>query len=419
MSRRPKDFRSHPFAYHEVVTVLIASLSFEGYGQGWINSQLVRVPGALPGELIRARIWHNRPDYSEADLVDVLQASAERVDPQCPLFGKCGGCQYQHLSYGAQLTWKSNQVGELLKQIEEIGLVVEPTHPSPRQYGYRSKITPHYQRPRENRDFPIGFNYAGSRRLIDVPNCLIASEGINHRLPELREEIRAEVKNLKRHGTLLLREAREGVVSDPNAEVQECIGRYSFRFRAGDFFQNNPFILPAFVDYIVGASCANKIRELIDIYCGVGVFSIAASSHFKRVTGIEVSASSIGWARANAIDNGVENCRFIKGEAETLLAEVDCNPSETAVIVDPPRKGCHPDLIRQLAKIRPGRVVYVSCAPATQVRDLVLLVKAGYELIEVKPFDLFPQTRHIECVATLAWKSERQEGTNEGTENAG
>lgn len=407
MPRRPKNFRAHPFAYHEVITVLISSLSFEGYGQGWINSQLVRVPGVLPGELIRARIWNNRPDYSEADLVAVLQESAERVEPQCPLFGKCGGCQYQHLRYGAQLAWKSNQVGKLLKKIGGIGLVVEPTHPSPRQYGYRSKITPHYQRPRENRYFPIGFHYAGSRRLIDVPNCLIATKGINHRLPELREQIRVEGGSPKRHGTLLLREAREGVVSDPNAEVSERIGRYSFRFRAGEFFQNNSFILPAFVDYVVGASCAKEIRELIDIYCGVGVFSIAASSYFQRVTGIEVSASSISWARVNAVDNGAGNCWFLKGEAESLLAEINYNPSETAVIVDPPRKGCHPDLIRQLAEIRPGRVVYVSCAPATQARDLALLVQAGYELIEVKPFDLFPQTRHIECVATLVWKSER------------
>ena len=404
MPRRPKDFRSHPFAYHEEISLLITSLSIEGYGLGRINGWLVRVPGALPGELVRARIWRNGPDHSDADLDDVLQASAGRVEPHCPLFGKCGGCQYQHFHYGGQLAWKSRQVGELLEQIRGICVAVEPTHPSPRQYRYRSKITPHYQRPRENRGFPIGFQCAGSGRLIDVPTCPIATEAINDRLPVLREQIRAKGQSLKRGGTLLLREAREGVVSDPNAEVWERVGRYSFRFRAGGFFQNNPSILPAFVDYVVRVSCAEEIRDLIDIYCGVGLFSISANSCFRRVTGIEVSSSSVGWARANAADNGVDNCRFLEGEAESLLPQVNCNPAETVVIVDPPRKGCHPDLIGQLAEIQPVRVVYVSCAPATQVRDLKLLVQAGYELAEVKPFDLFPQTRHIECVATLVRK---------------
>ena len=405
MPRRPKDFQAHPFAYHEVVSVPIRSLSIEGFGIGRIDDWLIRVPDALPGELVRARVWRNCADHSDADLVEILQPSAERVEPRCPLAGRCGGCQVQHMQYRAQLAWKARQVGELLDRIGGIRVAVKRTHPSPREYGYRSKITPHYQRPRDHRDFPIGFQSARSRRLIDVPACPIATEAINQRLPVLREQIRATRESIKRGGTLLLREAREGVVADPNAEVSERVGRYSFQFRAGEFFQNNPFILPAFVDHVVRASGAVQITELIDIYCGVGVFSISASSHFQRVTGIEVSASSVRWARANATVNGIDNCRFLVGEAESLLPQVSCNPAETAVIVDPPRKGCHPDLIGQLAQIRPSRLVYVSCAPATQARDLKLLVRAGYEVIEVQPFDLFPQTRHIESVATLVMKS--------------
>ena len=238
---------------------------------------------------------------------------------------------------------------------------------------------------------PIGFQSARSRRLIDVPACPIATEAINQRLPVLREQIRATRESIKRGGTLLLREAREGVVADPNAEVSERVGRYSFQFRAGEFFQNNPFILPAFVDHVVRASGAVQITELIDIYCGVGVFSISASSHFQRVTGIEVSASSVRWARANAKVNGIDNCRFLVGRRSLSF--------HRSAAIPPRRRSSSIRREKGVIRISSGswrrsdRADWSTspALPATQARDLKLLVRAGYEVIEVQPFDLFPR----------------------------
>ena len=156
--RVPKNFVPVPFEYHQIVELEIDDITNLGAGVGRIDGWVVMVPYALGGERVRARIFRNKKNYSEGDLVEVLRPSPERVEPKCSLYGICGGCQYQHLSYKAQLEWKRKQVCDLMQRIGGIDFEVQPTHPSPKQYGYRSKLTPHYERPR-GEDFPIGFVY--------------------------------------------------------------------------------------------------------------------------------------------------------------------------------------------------------------------------------------------------------------------
>ena len=461
---RKKKFNDYPFAYHQEIELEITTLTNLGSGLGRVliaertpptaptatgaeienrdskieNSSgwVVMVPFTLPGEWVRARVFRNHKNFSEADLVEVLKPSPDRVQPQCPLFGRCGGCQYQHLTYAGQLQWKQRQVAELLEHMAGITFDVSPVVPSPREYGYRSKITPHFNPPRRTNpdsrtqetdeasaldapataggnsersdvaSFPIGFLRQGTRfDIVDVPRCPIATEAINVRLGAVRETVQARAASYTRGATLLLREASGVVTTDYDAVITETIDApkkpIRLHFLARDFFQNNPFILPAFTGYVREQAAASGARFLVDAYCGSGLFALTAASGFERVAGVEISESSVRFARENATANAIANATFLAADAGAIFAGLDFPAIETAVIIDPPRKGCDESFLQQLFAFGPHTVVYVSCDPATQMRDLRHFLAAGYTLTAAQPFDLFPQTRHLECVLTL------------------
>jgi len=380
----------------------IDNLTNLGQGVGRIDGWVVMVNYALPGERIRARIFRNHANYSDADLVEVMEASPERIEPRCELFGICGGCQYQNLNYDAQLKYKTQQVQELADRHLEGTHQVLPSVGSPQFFGYRSKLTPHFHKPRVGQDFKIGFLEVGRRnRLVDVVQCPIATDAINLALPKVREKVIENFKNYKNGATLLLRDVEEGVVTDYKAIVTEVVDDVVFRFKASEFFQNNSFILPLLADHIVEESQVDGIRYFLDIYCGSGLFALYAGRHFEQAIGIEISERSVDYANSNAQLNGLENCRFQAGDAARLFENLEIPAEDTVVVVDPPRKGCSPEFLDQLFAHGPARVVYVSCNPATQMRDLSKFLEAGYAIIKMQPFDLFPQTKHIENVATM------------------
>ncbi len=469
MGKKKRNFNDQPFAYHQEIELEISTLTNLGLGLGRValpsaqrpddrggdstpaaapsaerSGWVVMVPFTLPGERVRVRVFRNHKNYSEADLVEVLAPSLDRAIPQCPLFGRCGGCQYQHLNYAGQLRWKQQQVAELLQHMAGIAFPVAPVVPSPREYGYRSKITPHFAAPRA-RDarsaefggqsseldkpadietpeskpgiphvagapaatpFPIGFLRQGTRfDLVDVPRCPIATDAINVKLGAVREAVHAKAASYTRGATLLLRDASGVVTTDFDAVITETVGELKLHFLARDFFQNNPFILPAFTRYVREQAAASGARLLVDAYCGSGLFALSAASAFERVAGVEISESSARFARENAAANGIANATFLAADASAIFAGLEFPPADTAVIIDPPRKGCDEAFLGQLFAFGPRAVVYVSCDPATQMRDLRHFLTAGYELTAAQPFDLFPQTRHLECVLTLVRKS--------------
>jgi 23S rRNA (uracil1939-C5)-methyltransferase/tRNA (uracil-5-)-methyltransferase len=224
---------------------------------------------------------------------------------------------------------------------------------------------------------------------------------VNARLTELRAEVRARWAGYRRGATLLVREASSGVTVDPRDVVTEQVGDLSLRFLAGDFFQNNPFLLPRLVAAVADQAKTGCARFLVDAYCGSGLLGLAAAPHFERVLGVEVSASAVAWARENAARNGRTSCEFMAADASAVFAAVPFAGADTAVIVDPPRKGCGDAFLAQLAAFGPCTVVYVSCNPETQARDVGVLAGAGYSCRRVQPFDMFPQTKHVEAIATL------------------
>ena len=455
-----KKFNDQPFPYHHELELEIATLTNLGVGLGRVqlpggqrtedrgqtsdpspasgqienrdskiqisSGWVVMVPFTLPGEKVRVRIYRNHKNYSEADLLAVVSPSPHRITPACGLFGRCGGCQYQHLTYAEQLKWKRQQVEELLRHMAGVEFAVAPVIGSPRELGYRSKITPHFQAWSKDRAVgepaAIGFLKQGSRfEIVDVPQCPIATPEINATLPEVRAKTQARLAagEYKRDATLLLRHAQEGVITDYDAVITESIPQtgaaatpprkdsrpesaaLQLKFLARDFFQNNPFILPAFTGYVREQAAGSGARFLVDAYCGSGLFALTCAPAFERVTGIELSATSVKFATENAAANGITNATFKAGDAAQIFAGLEFAPADTAVVIDPPRKGCDELFLGQLFAYGPRAVVYVSCDPATQMRDLKGFLAAGYRLTAVQPFDLFPQTRHLECVITL------------------
>ncbi|MEP6652874.1 MAG: class I SAM-dependent RNA methyltransferase [Myxococcales bacterium] len=402
----------HP-ADHEVPAVAPRSLPCPPPGQPGgpgdtrpINVTIT-VPFTIPGERVRARVWRRQrgPDGADvsgaADLLEVLAAAPDRVEPACPLFGTCGGCQLQHLAYPRQLDWKTTVVREL---VAPLGLdhLVAPCVGSPRVFGYRSKITPHHDRPRAGESLAIGFLKVGRKhQVVDVPRCPLATDGINERLPELRAEIAATAPLGRLGASFLIREASSGVTTDPDARVTERVGDLELEFFAREFFQNNPFLLPRLVDFVVEAAAAGGAPVLVDTYTGSGLFALAAARRFSSVVGVEVSPGAVRAARDNAQRNNITNARFVTSDAARIFAEVTVSGDEAAVIVDPPRKGCGDAFLSQLAAFGPATIVYVSCNPETLARDCDVLQRAGYQVEALQPFDMFPQTRHLECVAVL------------------
>jgi tRNA/tmRNA/rRNA uracil-C5-methylase (TrmA/RlmC/RlmD family) len=421
---------------------------------------VVFCPNVIPGELVRVRIYRNFASYSDADLLQIIEPSADRVEPACSLATVCGGCQYQHITIERQRKMKTLQVQELFERLGGLSPTEFPrvldTIGTGEVFGYRSKITPHYDAPkRANKRAqddgdttttgnaceigPIGFKEKASHRLVDVPYCHIATPKINDALDRLREEKREEarrglLKKPTKGATLLLRDSNGVVETNHTAYVNTTVKDLVFRFQAGNFFQNNPFMLDLMVDLVVDAATkaspgGKTMTHLIDCYCGSGLFCIGSSSSFDVCVGIEVNEMAISEARENAALNGIRNCDFVAASAEAIFSsEVpvgagafeggedddesrgllvgDFPRDSTVVVVDPPRKGCSEEFLHQLNEYRPARVVYMSCDPATQARDAKFLLSFGYRIVSIQPFDLFPQTRHIECLAIFERKDQ-------------
>jgi len=401
----PKNFVAVPFDYHQELELVIEGLTNLGMGLARVDGWVVMVPYVIPGERVRARIFRNYQNYSDADLMAVLESSPDRVEPQCPLYQRCGGCQYQHIEYKRQLREKTQHVAELMQKLGGIEHPVELAHGSPQVYHYRSKITPHYNRPEKDGSQPIGFLQYGRRnQIVDVAQCPIATGAINAALPAAREEARRAggKKRRQRGGTLLIRDVLEGVVTDPQEIVSERVGEVTFQFKAGEFFQNNPFILPDLVAHVSAEAAAAGARYLVDAYCGVGLFALLTARNFEQVAGVEISEPAVRWAQANAKISNIRNVRFVIGKAEAIFNGLKFPAAETALVIDPPRKGCDESFRQQLLAYRPRRLVYVSCDPATQARDVKEFIAGGYRITRIQPFDLFPHTRHIESVVSLS-----------------
>jgi 23S rRNA (uracil1939-C5)-methyltransferase len=357
-----------------VVDLKIEDVAFGGKGVAREQGKAVFVPYTIEREVVSAEIVREKKQFAEAELVDVKESSPNRVAPQCPYFGRCGGCAYQHIGYEHQLGIKWRQVCDALQRIGKLKDVpMRPIIPSPRQYGYRNRITVHAQ------DDVIGFFRRDSHRLIDVECCPISRDEVNRALAELREQRHV------RDGHYTLRSA-----SQPRV-----------------FSQVNDEVAQALRDLIVGLVPPNQ-DLLIDAYCGAGFFAKALLDKFERVIGIDWDRFAIAAAKINAseketyIAGDVEgeltrSDRFVALEGETLRVE---SRRSMTLIIDPPATGLSEGVRAAIMDLAPETLIYVSCNPPTLARDLKNL-REKFAIESVTPFDMFPQTAEIEVVAHL------------------
>lgn len=361
------------------VDLKIEDIAFGGKGVGREQGKAIFVPYTIENEFVSAEVVREKKQFAEAELVEVKEGSRHRVTPECPYFGRCGGCAYQHIDYEHQLAIKWRQVGDLLQRIGKLkDIPIRPIIPSPKQYEYRNRITVHAQ------DGVIGFFRRDSQRLIDIERCPISCDEVNRELTELRKRNPSDG-----HYTL----------------------RASFSRRV--FSQTNNEVADALRDLIVALVPPNQ-DLLIDAYCGAGFFVKALLNKFERVVGIDWDKFAVAAAKENATEK--EN--YIAGDVEDQLQQVGAvhlnrsprakdSDSErlrsiapTTIIVDPPAIGLSATVRRAILDLAPTTLIYVSCNPATLARDLKEL-QERFTIDSVTPLDMFPQTAEIEVAVHL------------------
>jgi tRNA/tmRNA/rRNA uracil-C5-methylase (TrmA/RlmC/RlmD family) len=361
-----------------VVDLKIEDIAFGGKGVGREQGKAIFVPYTIEGELVSAEITREKKQFAEAELVEVKESSPHRVTPQCPYFARCGGCAYQHIDYGHQLAVKWRQVRNVLQRIGKLkDMPLRPIIPSPKQYGYRNRITVHAQ------DGVIGFFRRDSHRLIDIESCPISCDEVNRELTDLR-------KRNPRDGHYTLRtSSSRRVFSQTNDEVADAL-----RGLIAD-------LVPPDQDL------------LVDAYCGAGFFAKALLNKFERVIGIDWDKFAI----ATAKEDVTEKETYIAGDVEEELQKVgavhpnrppvnDVDPGRlrsiapTTIIVDPPATGLSANVRCAILDLAPATLIYVSCNPATLARDLKEL-QEKFTIDSITPLDMFPQTAQIEVAAHL------------------
>jgi|ERR1051326_7369 23S rRNA (uracil1939-C5)-methyltransferase len=357
-----------------IVDLRIEDIAFGGKGVAREQGKAVFVPYTIDGETASAEIVREKKQFAEAELVEIKESSPQRVQPQCPYFGRCGGCAYQHISYEHQLAIKWRQVRDALQRIGKLTDVsLRPIVPSPQQYGYRNRITVHAQ------DGVIGFFRRDSHRLIDIERCPISSDEVNRGLAELR--------------------ARQHVHD----------GHFTLRSFASSrvFSQTNDQVADALRDLVVDLVAPNQ-QLLIDAYCGAGFFAKALLDKFERIIGIDWDKFAIQAARENATAKET----YIAGDVETELTKSDGSLAVGAetprvgsrrsltVIVDPPATGLSASVREAIVDLAPTTLIYVSCNPPTLARDLREL-QENFAINAVTPLDMFPQTAEIEVLVHL------------------
>ena len=361
----------------------IDDIAFGGEGVGRVNDFVVFVPFVLVGEVVEAEILEVRKHFARAKLLRVEKPSPERAEPACRYFGQCGGCQYQHIVYATQLRLKQKQIGDLFVRVGKFSPdVIAPVIPCPQPYGYRNRIMVRSQWNKPEQKLNIGFVRRDSGLVEDVKECKIAEPALNEQLQHVRAHPppRGGLK-------VVLRTLPENWDVPPDS-----------------FFQNNYFLLPRLVEIVRQFLSAGGTRHLLDLYCGVGFLGIELAEAVESFIGVEYDQRAIQSARRNAASRKISNGEFVARKVEEVLPELwkRFSPQATAVLLDPPRKGCLPQTLKLLRETRPAQAIYVSCHPATMARDLNILCKDSvFGLVRVQPLDMFPQTQHVECVADL------------------
>ncbi|MBS0649480.1 MAG: 23S rRNA (uracil(1939)-C(5))-methyltransferase RlmD [Verrucomicrobia bacterium] len=430
---------------HQNISLTIKRLGIHGEGIGDYHGFTVFVEGVLPGETVTASIKEVRKNFARAQVISYEKTSSQRVVPPCPVFGRCGGCQLMHLDYASQLEAKRQRVVDSFERIGKIfDVPVAPCVPSPSPLAYRNKI----QLPVVlDATLHMGLYAFNSHEIVEIEKCYIhcpLGERVfahvkqilqTHPDPSLRHVIIKTAVHTSQVLVVLVTQGKgspllpsiaekimesfpeiKGVVQNIHSTPGNVILGETFRTLAGhgsivdkicgmffkvspaSFFQVNPSQAENLYQTALEFCDLKGDETLLDAYCGVGTLSLILASHVEKVIGVECVPDAISDAQENAQRNHIKNAAFVCAAAEDFigtLSHID------VAVLNPPRKGCELSFLEKLAALKPRRLVYISCDPATLARDLAILREKGYQVNAAQPFDMFPQTVHVETLVQL------------------
>jgi 23S rRNA (uracil1939-C5)-methyltransferase len=445
----------------DIVELEISDLAYGGTSVAKVGGFVVLVYGGIPGDVVKAQITKKKTNYAEAKLLEIVKESELRTKPSCSHFGFCGGCTWQNLKYEEQVRFKTKFVKDGLERIGGFtDPPVEDALGSDDVFYYRNKMEYAFS-PHPGKKLVLGLHPRKRFDLVfDLKECFLQSKTANQILDFVRTFAREKNLSAYDHRTksgllryLVVKEGKntdstmvnlvtykgdfppasdfttallssfptvKSVVRNINSRlgqtalgeeeellggeriITERLGEFTFEISSNSFFQTNPRQAEKLYEIVLDVAGLQGDEEVLDLYCGNGTISMFLSRGAKKVIGIESLEEAVQNARRNAELNGVSNCEFIRGEAKAVLRDFEQGKTiPHLVVIDPPRAGLHPRVIKSLLSMKPQKIVYVSCNPSTLARDLSMLCRGDYKLENVKPVDMFPHTFHIESVAKL------------------
>jgi 23S rRNA (uracil1939-C5)-methyltransferase len=438
-------------------------LTHEGAGVAKVNGYALFIPQALPGETVDIKVVKTKAGYGYGRLLQVQTKSEHRVEPPCPIFYKCGGCQIQHMDYSAKLAYKQKQVKDVMDRVAKLPNV--PVRPvigmdDPWRYRNKSQVPVAFQQG----DLVAGFYAKRSHSIVDMDQCIIQhkeNDIVVQTVKQLAKELRIPAYEEQSHQGVLrhivarygkttgqvmvvlvtkekklphkeafisgirkhvpgvvsivqnINNKRTNVIFGQQTEVlwgkhylYDEINGIQFAISARSFYQVNPEQTNRLYSKALEYADLTGNETVIDAYCGIGTISLFLAKKARHVYGVEIVPEAIKDAKRNAKLNQITNATFAVGQAEEVIPRwYDQGIDADVIVVDPPRKGCDEALLRTMIEMKPKRIVYVSCNPGTLARDLRILEDGGYKTEEVTPVDMFPQTTHVEAVARLVINS--------------
>ena len=441
---------------HHVV-VAIERLVFQGDGLGRLpDGRVIFVPYTAPGDVVEIQVEEARADFVRGQVIRTVTASPLRATPPCRYFGACGGCQWQHLTTEAQVTWKRHMLEELLVRVGKLdGIsVASPITPgAPWEYRARAQFkVVGGARP------CIGFHRRGTNRVVDIERCPLLdlrANAVLHALRQMRHpsffslfqrlrevwvavgtgtgevllslfahaQDRAAIRLLHHTlqasvpglvGVVLLEgDPRQGprvVDLVGSGAIQERVGASRFRVEATAFFQVSGLAAETLTSLVMVGAALRGRERVLELYSGVGTFTVPLARRAREVVGIESHAAAAADGEANLRENGCSTGRIVQAQVEQALPAVAGKGRWDLVVLDPPRQGCSRRILESVAEMAPPRLIYVSCDPSTLARDLGVLTRAGFRCASVQPVDLFPQTFHLETVVVMEREPRAESG---------
>lgn len=364
--------------------VSIIDYDHKGRGMARINDKIVFIPDTMVGEIVKIEITLDKKKFMEGKVIEYIKKSDDRIDNLCPYYKLCGGCDLLHLPYSKQLEYKYNKIKNIISRYVKEEIKINDIVPSDNQFNYRNKVVLH------SKDNKIGYYSKGSNDIIEIDNCLLLNDKLNNYIKTITNK--KEDVILRTNGDLVL---------DNDETIKMSIGKYNYLVSLDSFFQINDNVTYKLYEKIKEYCNSTKEDNILDLYCGTGTIGIYLSDKCNKVLGIEINKQAIKDADKNKELNNIDNIEFVASDVSKVINKVKFSPS--IIVVDPPRAGLDEFTIKEIVKMNPKRLIYTSCDPMTLARDLNIL-KYYFNIKEITPFDMFPNTYHVENVCLLERK---------------